>query len=201
MHWHWTPPEQIVNGLPAIVLAGLCLLIGAVFIFWGWKIFRVALALMGALVGWAVGLAIAAPLGLGAVFVALPLAIICALLALFLVRVGVFLIAGLWAALLVLGATDLIQAAAARYVAAGVAFFVIGVLARAALAAGDHLPPGDVRRGAGRQCRGDDGGPLQARRRGPMGNGASVAHVPGDHHRGGHRPVSSGRGEHPGHSG
>ncbi|MGO8703924.1 MAG: hypothetical protein ACLQVA_08900 [Candidatus Brocadiia bacterium] len=129
MHWHWTPPEQIVNGLPAIVLAGLCLLIGAVFIFWGWKIFRVALALMGALVGWAVGLAIAAPLGLGAVVVALPLAIICALLALFLVRVGVFLIAGMWAALLVLGATDLIQAAAARYVAAGVAFFVIGVLA------------------------------------------------------------------------
>ncbi len=63
MHWHWTPPEQIVNGLPAIVLAGLCLLIGAVFVFWGWKIFRVALALMGALVGWAVGLAIAAPLG------------------------------------------------------------------------------------------------------------------------------------------
>ncbi|MGD0999280.1 MAG: hypothetical protein ABSA67_01160 [Candidatus Brocadiia bacterium] len=129
MHWHWVPPEQVVHAVPAIVLAGLCLLIGAVFVFWGWKIFRVALALMGALVGWAAGLAIAAPLGLGAVIVALPLAIICALLALFLVRLGVFLVAGMWAALLVLGAQELIQAAAARYVAAGVAFIVIGALA------------------------------------------------------------------------
>ncbi len=129
MHWHWTPPEQIVNGLPAIVLAGLCFLIGAVFVFWGWKIFRVALALMGALVGWAIGGIIAAPLGLGAVFVAALLAVVCGLLALFLARVGVFLVAGMWAALLVLGANDLIQAAAARYVAAGVAFVVVGCLA------------------------------------------------------------------------
>ena len=42
---------------------GLCLLIGAVFVFWGWRLYRVALALMGALVGWAVGVAVAAPLG------------------------------------------------------------------------------------------------------------------------------------------
>jgi hypothetical protein len=129
MHWHWTPPEPIMHAMPEIVLAGLCFLIGAVFVFWGWKIYRVALVLMGALVGWAVGLAIAAPLGVAAVFVAVPLAVICGLLAMFVQQVGVFLVAGLWAALLVLGAHELIQAAAARYVAAGVAFFVVGALA------------------------------------------------------------------------
>ena len=126
---HWQPPEQIVKAVPEIVLAGLCFLIGAVFIFWGWRIYRVALALMGALVGWAVGLAVAAPLGGAAVLVALALAIICGFLAIFLQKVGVFLVAGLWGALLVLGAHEMIQAAAARDLAACVAFFVVGGLA------------------------------------------------------------------------
>jgi len=129
MHWRWIPSEQIKAALPAVVLAGVLFVVGAVFVFWGWKLWRVALALMGALVGWAVGLAIAAPLGVAAVFVAVPLAVICGLLAMFVQQVGVFLVAGLWAALLVLGAHELIQAAAARYVAAGVAFFVVGILA------------------------------------------------------------------------
>ena len=129
MHWHWVPSDQIKAALPAIVLLGLSFLIGAVFVFWGWKLFRVALALMGALVGWAVGLAIAASLGVGAVFVALPLAVVCAFLAIFLVKAGAFLVAGLWGAYLVLGAHEMIQAAAARYLAAGVAFFVVGILA------------------------------------------------------------------------
>ena len=129
MHWHWIPSEQIKAALPEIVLAGLFFLIGAVFVFWGWKIWRVALALMGALVGWAVGLAIAAPLGVTVVFVALPLAVLCGFLAIFLQKVGVFLVCGLWGALLVLGAHELVQAAAARWLAAGVAFFVVGILA------------------------------------------------------------------------
>jgi hypothetical protein len=126
---HWQPPEQVVKAVPPIVLAGVCFLIGAVFIFWGWKLYRVALALMGALVGWAVGLAVAAPLGITAVFIALPLAVLCALLALSLQYVGVFVICGLWGALLVLGAHEMIQAAAVRYIAAVVAFFVVGGLA------------------------------------------------------------------------
>jgi hypothetical protein len=126
---HWQPPEPIVKAVPQIVLAGLSFLIGAVFIFWGWKIYRVALALMGALVGWTVGVVIAAPLGVAAIFVALPLAVIGGLLAMLLQQVGVFFVAGLWGALLVLGAHEMIHAAGARYLAAGVAFFVVGVLA------------------------------------------------------------------------
>ena len=129
MLMHWQPPEQVLAVVPAIVVAGLCFLIGAVFVFWGWKIFRVAWVLMGALVGWAVGVAVAAPLGVGALLVALPLAIICGLLAIFLLQVAVFFIAGLWGAFLVLGAQEVIQAAAARYVAAVVAFFIVGILA------------------------------------------------------------------------
>ena len=129
MRWHWIPSEQIKAAVPGIVLAAVLFLVGAVFVFWGWKIYRVALALMGALIGWVVGVSIAASLGLGAVFVALPLAIICALLALFLVKAGVFLVCGLWGAFLVLGAHEMIHAAAARYLAAGVAFFVVGLLA------------------------------------------------------------------------
>jgi hypothetical protein len=129
MHWHWVPTDQIKAAMPAIVLAGLSFLIGAVFVFWGWRIWRVALALMGALVGWAVGAILAAPLGVGAVFVALPLAILCGFLAIFLQKVGVFIICGLWGAFLVLGAHEMIPAVAARYLAAGVAFFVIGILA------------------------------------------------------------------------
>jgi hypothetical protein len=126
---HWQPPEQVVNAVPAIILAGLSFLIGAVFVFWGWKIFRVAWVLMGALVGWSVGVVIAAPLGIGAIFIALPMAVLCGILAIFLLQVAVFLIAGLWAAYLILGAQELIQAAAARYLAAGVAFVVVGLLA------------------------------------------------------------------------
>jgi hypothetical protein len=129
MHWHWIPSEQIKAALPAIILAGLSLLVGAVFVFWGWKIYRVALALMGALVGWAVGGVIAAGLGVPGVFVALPLAVICGFLAIFLQKVGVFLVCGLWGAFLVLGAHEMIQGAAARCLAAGVAFFVVGILA------------------------------------------------------------------------
>jgi len=129
MLMHWRPPEQVVNAVPGIVLAGLCLLIGAVFVFWGWRLWRVALAVMGALVGWAVGVAVAAPLGIAAVFIALPLAILCGLLALSLQYVGVFLICGLWGVFLVLGAHEMIHAAAARYIAAVVAFFVVGGLA------------------------------------------------------------------------
>jgi hypothetical protein len=129
MHWRWIPSEQIKAALPAVVLAGVLFVVGAVFVFWGWKLWRVALALMGALVGWAVGAVVAAPLGVAAVFVALPLAVICAFLAIFLQKVGVFLVAGLWGAYLVLGAHEMIQAAAARYLAAGVAFFIIGILA------------------------------------------------------------------------
>ena len=60
---------------------------------------------------------------------ALPLAILCGFLAIFLQKVGVFLVGGLWGAFLVLGAHEMIQAAAARYLAAGVAFFVVGILA------------------------------------------------------------------------
>ena len=126
---HWQPPEQIVKAMPEIILAGLFFLTGAVFVFWGWKIYRVALVLMGALVGWAVGLVVAASLGIGAVLVALPLAVVCGILAILLQQVGVFVVAGLWGALLVLGAHEIIQAAAARYIAAGVAFFVVGGLA------------------------------------------------------------------------
>jgi len=129
MHWRWIPSEQIKAALPAVVLAGVLFVVGAVFVFWGWKLWRVALALMGALVGWAVGAVVAAPLGVAAVFVALPLAVICAFLAIFLQKVGVFLVAGLWGAYLVLGAHEMIHAAAARYLAAGVAFFVVGILA------------------------------------------------------------------------
>jgi hypothetical protein len=126
---HWQPPKQIENAMPAVILAGLCFLVGAVFVFWGWKIYRVALALMGALVGWTVGAIVAAPLGPSVFFVALALAILCGFLAIFLQKVGVFLICGLWGALIVLGAHDMIQASAARYLAAGVAFFVVGILA------------------------------------------------------------------------
>jgi hypothetical protein len=129
MFLHWQPPEPVVKAVPQIVLAGLCFLIGAVFIFWGWKIYRVALTLMGALVGWTVGVVIAAPLGVAAIFVALPLAVVCGLLAMLLQQVGVFLVAGLWGAFLVLGAHEMIQAAGARYLAAAVAFFVVGILA------------------------------------------------------------------------
>lgn len=93
------------------------------------EIFRVAWVLMGALVGWAMGVVVAAPLGIGAVFIALPLAVLCGILAIFLLQIAVFLIAGLWAALLILGAPEMIQAAAARYLAAGVAFVVVGILA------------------------------------------------------------------------
>ena len=126
---HWQPPEEIVKAVPEIILAGLSFLIGAVFVFWGWRIYRVALALMGALVGWAVGVIVAAALGVGALFVALPLAILCGILAIFLQNAGVFLVSGLWGAFLVLGAHEMIQAASARYLAAGVAFFVVGILA------------------------------------------------------------------------
>jgi hypothetical protein len=129
MHWHWVPSDQIRTALPAIVLVGLSFLIGAVFVFWGWKLYRIALAVMGALVGWAIGMVIAAALGVGAIFVALPLAIVCAFLVFVLVKGGVFLVAGLWGAYLVLGAHDMIQAAGTRYLAAGVAFFVLGILA------------------------------------------------------------------------
>ena len=129
MFMHWRPPEQLVNAVPGIVLPGLCFLVGAVFLFWGWKLYRVALALMGALVGWAVGLSVAAPLGVPAIFVALPLAVLCALLALSLQYVGVFLVCGLWGVFLVLGAHEMIHTAAVRYIAAVVAFFVIGGLA------------------------------------------------------------------------
>ena len=126
---HWQPPDLLVRAVPAIVLAGLSFPVGAVFVFWGWKIYRAALIVMGALVGWAIGVVVAAPLGIGALLVAVPLAVLCAVLAGFLQQVGVFLIAGLWAALLMLGARDLIHTDAARYLAAAGAFFVIGGLA------------------------------------------------------------------------
>jgi hypothetical protein len=129
MHWHWVPNEQIKAGVPEVVLAAVLFLAGAVFVFWGWKIYRVALALMGALVGFAVGPIIAVGLGVSAIFVAVPLAVICAILALFLQKVGVFLVSGLWGAFLVLGAHEMIQADAVRCLAAGVAFFVVGILA------------------------------------------------------------------------
>ena len=129
MHWHWIPSDQIKAAMPDAVLAAVLFLVGAVFVFWGWKIYRVALALMGALVGWAVGMAIGTALGVNGFFVALALAIICAFLAIFLQKVGVFIVCGLWGAYLVLGAHEMIQAASARYLAAGVAFFVVGILA------------------------------------------------------------------------
>jgi len=126
---HWQPPEEIVKALPAVLIAGLSFLVGAVFVFWGWKIYRFALVVMGALVGWAIGLAIAVPLGVGAIFVALPLAVFCAIFAVFLQQLGVFLIAGLWAALLVLNSPELIHSNVPRDLAAAGAFLVVGGIA------------------------------------------------------------------------
>lgn len=126
---HWHPPEQVAKAVQPIILAGLSFLAGAVLVFWGWKLYRFALALMGALVGWTIGVLIAAPLGIAAVFVALPLAVLSAILALFLQQVGVFFIAGLWGALLILGAHELIHSDVARYLTAAGAFLVVGGLA------------------------------------------------------------------------
>jgi hypothetical protein len=126
---HWQPPEQLVTAVPAMILAAVSFVVGAIFVFWGWKIYRVALVVMGALVGCAIGAAIAAPLGIAALLVAIPLALFCAMLAVFVQRLAVFLIAGLWAALLVLGARELIHAEAARFLAAAGAFFVVGGVA------------------------------------------------------------------------
>jgi hypothetical protein len=129
MHWQWMTSDQIKAAMPEVVLAAVLFLVGAVFVFWGWKIYRVALALMGALVGFVVGGFIASLLGVSAIFVALPLAVICAFLAIFLQKVGVFLVSGLWGAFLVLGAHEMIRADATRCLAAGAAFFVVGILA------------------------------------------------------------------------
>jgi hypothetical protein len=126
---HWQPPEELVKAVPAIIRAGVSFLIGAVFVFWGWKIYRVALMLMGALVGWAIGVVIAVRLGAAAIVVAALLAVLCAILAVFLQRLGVFLVTGLWAALLVLHAHELIHSALARDLAAAGAFFVVGGVA------------------------------------------------------------------------
>jgi hypothetical protein len=130
MHWHWVPNEQIIEAVPHVVLAAVLFLVGAVFVFWGWKIYRVALALMGALIGFAIGPMIAPGLGVSAIFVSLPLAVFCAIFAIFLQKVGVFLVAGLWGAFLgFMGAAAMSQTMAVCHLAAGVAFFVVGILA------------------------------------------------------------------------
>jgi hypothetical protein len=125
----WDPFQRMGAALPGIVVAAVFLLIGAVLVFWGWRLYRVALVLLGAALGALVGLCLAPELGVAAIFVALPLAIFCAILALVFQNAGVFLLGGLWGAYLVLKAPPMFETPAARYLVVALTFLVIGLLA------------------------------------------------------------------------
>lgn len=78
--------------VPPFILGLILMAIGLTLMFLGWKIYRVALAVVGALLGAVAGLALGALMGLPALIPALILAVVGAILAILLEKVGAFFI-------------------------------------------------------------------------------------------------------------
>lgn len=108
-----------------------CLLVGAgvLLLFYGWRVYKIALVAVGVLVGAALGAALAARLGVHPLIVALPLGLLAGIGALMLQKVGAFLAGGACALLLVEGARGMFQNEWGFYLIAALAFLIGGLLA------------------------------------------------------------------------
>lgn len=81
-----------LKAVPPFILGLILIAIGLTLMFLGWKIYRVALAVVGALLGAVAGLALGVVMGLPALIPALILAVAGAILAILLEKVGAFFI-------------------------------------------------------------------------------------------------------------
>jgi hypothetical protein len=81
-----------LKAVPPFILGLILIAIGLALMFLGWKIYRVALAVVGALLGAVGGLALGAVMGLPALIPAVILAVAGAILAILLEKVGAFFI-------------------------------------------------------------------------------------------------------------
>lgn len=126
----WQPQSDLLSNLPPGVVAGAMLAAGAVLLFFGWRIYRVALVVAAVALGGLFGATLGGALDVPAIIPALVLGVVAGLLAVIVEKAAVFVLGGLCAALPILAAAGhAAQAPAGYYLLAAVGFVLAGVLA------------------------------------------------------------------------
>lgn len=127
MNFPFRPEGEMLEKIPPELFAAVCLIGGLVLLVLGWKIYRVSLLLIGALVGAGIGYAVGAYFRFSPLYVGVPLAILLVLLILKMEKIGAFVAGGACAATPVLllfpypvHGPMVIVAAAGAFVLAGV---------------------------------------------------------------------------------
>jgi len=125
----WQSTQQLAVHVPPPILACLLLGAGILLLFYGWRMYKIALVVVGVLAGVALGVALANRLGIHPVIVALPMGLLLGISALMLQKVGAFLAGGACGLILVEGARGMFANEWAFYVTAALAFMVGALLA------------------------------------------------------------------------
>jgi len=118
-----------LKSVPPFILGLILIGIGLTLMFLGWRIYRVALAVVGALLGAVAGLALGAAMGLPALIPALILGVAGAILAVLLEKVGAFFVGGFTGVLPILAAQGQFNSKAMFLFALCLAAAIGGVLA------------------------------------------------------------------------
>ena len=120
---------ELFGALPPVALAAVMFGLGALFLLFGWPVYRVSVVVLGVMIGAAMGAGIGHLLALHPIILAIPLGLLVGLLALSLQKIGAFLAIGLCAAVLVLTIADVAEAGHGIWIAAALAFVTAGTLA------------------------------------------------------------------------
>ena len=126
---------EIVKSVPPDIIVGATLAGGFVLLFFGWRLYQIALVSIGVLWGGAlgaliaIGLRIAFEINIPPIVLAIPLGVVMGLLTPKLQKIGAFIVGGLCGAIPILATQPAEVPGNAVWLAAGVAFLLCGILA------------------------------------------------------------------------
>jgi hypothetical protein len=123
------PQEGLFGVTPGIAAGGIFFGLGMLFLLFGWHGYRIALVTVGVLVGSGFGAALASLVNLHPLFFALPLGILCGILAVSLEKLGAIFIGGLVGAIPIIALRGEFQSTAVYYICLALAFLIAGIIA------------------------------------------------------------------------
>lgn len=123
------PPVEMLGAMPSTILALVLFGTGVMLLLLGWDIYRVALVVLGVLIGAAMGAGLAFLVDIPMLILAIPLGLLVGVLSVGLEKVGAFVVGGMCGAVPLLAGQDMFGPGYGIYIAAGLAFIIAGVLA------------------------------------------------------------------------
>jgi len=123
------PQDGLFGVTPGVAAGGIFFGLGVLFLLFGWHAYRVTLVTVGVLVGGGFGAALASLVNLHPLFFALPLGILCGILAVSLEKLGAIFIGGLAGAIPIIALRGEFQSTGVYYACVALAFIIAGVIA------------------------------------------------------------------------